>query len=412
MVKVKTYPNGLRVIVKEIEYVQSVTMGIMVGVGSAFETQSENGISHFIEHVNFKGTKKRTAFDISDEIDSIGAQINAFTSKDVTCYYVKCIRDHVEKSFEILSDIFLNSVYPKEELDKERTVIIEEINMTEDTPDDLCIDKLATAFFGDRGYGATILGPMENALRFSRDDIFNYRKKYYVPKNTVISFAGKVKYEEVIDMVGKYFAGYQGESIYVPHLVETNVYTNDVCVDKSIEQVHFGLAIPSAEISSDKRYASLCLSSILGGGMSSRLFQSVREKRGLAYSVYSFMSSYKEAGVLYIYAGVNPKTVKSAYDCILEELNGLSNNGITLKELNRAKEQIKGSTALSSESMSSLMMSYGKRLLLTNDIFDIEKELNKLSSLTLEDVNQLAKEKFNSSVMATSIVGKGVKPLR
>ncbi len=412
MVKVKTYPNGLRVIVKEIEYVQSVTMGIMVGVGSAFETQSENGISHFIEHVNFKGTEKRTAFDISDEIDSIGAQINAFTSKDVTCYYVKCIRDHVEKSFEILSDIFLNSVYPKEELDKERTVIIEEINMTEDTPDDLCIDKLATAFFGDRGYGATILGPMENALRFSRDDIFNYRKKYYVPKNTVISFAGKVKYEEVIDMVDKYFADYQGESIYVPHLVETNVYTNDVCVDKSIEQVHFGLAIPSAEISSDKRYASLCLSSILGGGMSSRLFQSVREKRGLAYSVYSFMSSYKEAGVLYIYAGVNPKTVKSAYDCILEELNGLSNNGITLKELNRAKEQIKGSTALSSESTSSLMMSYGKRLLLTNDIFDIEKELNKLSSLTLEDVNQLAKEKFNSSVMATSIVGKGVKPLR
>ena len=412
MVKVKTYPNGLRVIVKEIEYVQSVTMGIMVGVGSAFETQSENGISHFIEHVNFKGTEKRTAFDISDEIDSIGAQINAFTSKDVTCYYVKCIRDHVEKSFEILSDIFLNSVYPKEELDKERTVIIEEINMTEDTPDDLCIDKLATAFFGDRGYGATILGPMENALRFSRDDIFNYRKKYYVPKNTVISFAGKVKYEEVIDMVDKYFAGYQGESIYVPHLVETNVYTNDVCVDKSIEQVHFGLAIPSAEISSDKRYASLCISSILGGGMSSRLFQSVREKRGLAYSVYSFMSSYKEAGVLYVYAGVNPKTVKSAYDCILEELNGLSNNGITLKELNRAKEQIKGSTALSSESTSSLMMSYGKRLLLTNDIFDIEKELNKLSSLTLEDVNQLAKEKFNSSVMATSIVGKGVKPLR
>ena len=412
MVKVKTYPNGLRVIVKEIEYVQSVTMGIMVGVGSAFETKSENGISHFIEHVNFKGTQKRTAFDISDEIDSIGAQINAFTSKDVTCYYVKCIRDHAEKSFEILSDIFLNSVYPEEELDKERTVIIEEINMTEDTPDDLCVDNLATAFFGESGYGATILGPIKNALRFSRDDIFNYRKKYYVPKNTVISFAGKVKYEEVIEMVDKYFSSYQGESIYVPHLVESNIRANNVCVDKSIEQVHFGLAIPSEKISSDKRYACLCLSSILGGGMSSRLFQSVREKRGLAYSVYSFISSYKETGVLYIYAGVNPKTLDSAYSCILEELNTLSANGITLKELNRAKEQIKGSTALSSESTSSLMMSYGKRLLLSNDIFDIEKELNKLSALTLEDVNQVAKDKFNSSIMATSIVGKGVKPLR
>lgn len=412
MVKVKTYPNGLRVIVKEIEYVQSVTMGIMVGVGSAYETESENGISHFIEHVNFKGTQNRSAFDISDEIDSIGAQINAFTSKDVTCYYVKCIRDHVEKSFEILSDIFLNSIYPEEEIDKERTVIIEEINMTEDTPDELCVDKLATAFFGERGYGATILGPIENALRFNRQDIFDYRKKYYVPKNTVISFAGKVKYEEVVEMVDKYFANYHGESLIVPHLVETTVHTDNLFVDKSIEQVHFGLAMPAAEIGSDKRYASLCLSSVLGGGMSSRLFQSVREKRGLAYSVYSFISSYREAGALYVYAGVNPKTVKSAYDCILEEIDGLSANGITLKELNRAKEQIKGSTALSSESTSSLMMSYGKRLLLSNDIFDVEKELSKLSALTLDEVNQVAKERFNSSIMATSIVGKGVKPLR
>ena len=412
MVKVKTYENELRVIVKEIEYVQSVTMGIMVGAGSAYETAEENGISHFIEHVNFKGTEKRTAFDISDEVDSIGAQINAFTSKDVTCYYIKCIDEHVEKSFEILSDIFLNSVYPEEELDKERTVIIEEINMTEDTPDDLCIDKLATAFWGNKGYGATILGPIENAKRFSRNDIFNYRKKYYVPENTVISFAGKVKFERVVELIDRYFSSFKSEGAFVKPLLKPELILGDSCLDKPIEQAHIGLALPSIEMTSPDRSAALCLSSILGGGMSSRLFQSVREKRGLAYSVYSFISAYKETGVLYIYAGVNPKTVRQAYDCIIEELNSLSVNGISLKELNRAKEQIKGSTALSSESTSSLMMSFGKRLLLSNQIFDVEKELQKLSALKLEEANEVALRKFNCNQMATSIVGRSVSKLR
>ena len=411
MVKIKTYENGLRVIVKEIDYVQSVTMGIMVGVGSAYETAEENGISHFIEHVNFKGTKTRSAFDISDEIDGIGAQINAFTSKDTTCYYVKCINEHAEKSFEILSDIFLNSDYPEDELEKERTVIIEEINMTEDTPDDLCIDRLATAFFGERGYGATILGPIENARRFSRAYILAYKAKYYVPENTVISFAGKIKFENVIELVDKYFAGFNGSKLIIPK-INANYFTQDAFLDKPIEQAHLGIALPSIEITSPERSARLCLSSILGGGMSSRLFQSVREKRGLAYSVYSFMSSYKETGVLYIYAGVNPATVKQAYDCIIDDINLMAKDGITLKELNRAKEQIKGSTALSSESTSSLMMSYGKRLLLCNEIFDIEKELAKLSALTLDEVNLIAKKALNCSDMATSIVGKGVKPLR
>lgn len=412
MVKVKTYENGLRVIVKEIEYVQSVTMGIMVGAGSAYETAEENGISHFIEHVNFKGTEKRTAFDISDEVDGIGAQINAFTSKDVTCYYIKCIDEHVEKSFEILSDIFLNSLYPEDELDKERTVIIEEINMTEDTPDDLCIDKLATAFWGNKGYGATILGPIENAKRFSKEDIFNYRKKYYVPENTVISFAGKVKFEKVVELIDRYFSNFKSNGAFVKPLLKPELILGDACLDKPIEQAHIGLALPSIEITSPDRSASLCLSSILGGGMSSRLFQSVREKRGLAYSVYSFISAYKETGVLYIYAGVNPKMVEQAYDCIIDELNSLSINGISQKELNRAKEQIKGSTALSSESTSSLMMSFGKRLLLSNQIFDVEKELQKLSALKLEEVNEVALRRFNCNQMATSIVGRNVSKLR
>lgn len=412
MVKVKTYENGLRVIVNEIEYVKSVTMGIMVGVGSSNETKSENGISHFIEHVNFKGTTTRNAFQISDDIDCIGAQINAFTSKDVTCYYVKCLDEHTQKSFEILSDIFLNSTYPEEELDKERGVIIEEINMTEDTPDDLCIDKLATAYFGESGYGATILGPIENAKRFNREDIFAYKKKYYVPQNTVISFAGKVKFEQVCNLVDEYFANYQSEGEFSPTVISTKCLCENCAVNKEIEQAHLGIALPSININSSEKAAVLVLNSVLGGGMSSRLFQSVREKRGLAYSVYSFMSSYKETGVLYVYAGVNPKMLKNAYDCIIEEINNLAKNGITEKELNRAKEQIKGSTALSGESTSSLMMSFGKRLLLTNEIFNVDKELEKLSKLTLSEVNEVAKRRFSLENFSTSVVGKNVKPLR
>ncbi len=177
MIKVKTYENGLRLIVNSIDCVRSVSMGILVGAGSRLESDKENGISHFIEHVSFKGTTKRTSFDISDQTEGLGAQINAFTSKDVTCYYIKCTDEHVEECFDILSDLFLNSVYPEDELDKERGVVLEEINMAEDTPDDLCIDVLAKAYFGEGGYGSTILGPAENVSRFNREDVFEKKKK-------------------------------------------------------------------------------------------------------------------------------------------------------------------------------------------------------------------------------------------
>ena len=412
MIKVKTYENGLRLIVNESEYVKSVAMGILVGAGSYKETAEENGISHFIEHVNFKGTKKRTAFEISDEIDCIGAQINAFTSKDLTCYYVKCTYEHIDESFDVLSDIYLNSVYPEEELDKERGVIIEEINMTEDTPDDLCLETLSAAYFGERGYGATILGPMENAKRFTKKDILAYKNKHYVPKNTVISFAGKISFEKADELVQKYFSGFSGLDSFIAENINVNCLQLDKTVEKSIEQAHIAMAIPSLSITHPHRSASLCINSILGGGMSSRLFQTVREKQGLAYSVFSYLSSYRETGVVYFYAGVNPKNVKSAYDSILSEIDSISRNGITERELLRAKEQLKGSTVLSGESTASQMMSYGKRLLLVNEIFDMDAEFAKLSSITLEEANEVARTYYKSDVMATAIVGKNVKSLR
>lgn len=411
MVQTKTYENGLRIVVENIDYLRSVSMGILVGVGSCFETVQENGISHFIEHVNFKGTKKRSAFEISDEIDRIGAQINAFTSKDITCYYVKCIDEHIDQSFEILSDLFNNSVYPEDELDKERGVVIEEINMADDTPDDLCLDLLAESYFGKNGYGATILGPRENINNFKRTDILAYKRKYYLPSNTVISFAGKITFEKACEIVERNFnVKGQVDCVLFPQY-NTKCLCRHLAVDKAIEQNHIAIGIPGVCITSPDRAALICINSILGGGMSSRLFQSVREKYGLAYSVYSYLSTYKETGVFYIYAGVNPTKVGQAYDCIISEIKKVGANGITKDELTRAKEQIKGSTVLSSESTSSLMLSQGKRVLLTNEVFNIDQELEHLSLLTLDYVNEKARDYLNVNVLATAIVGKNVKAI-
>lgn len=411
MINKKEYSNGLKVVVENNSFVRSVSMGILVGAGSNCESSTENGISHFIEHVSFKGTKKRSSFDISDSIDGIGAQIDAFTSKDITCYYVKCTDEHTEDSFEILSDLFVNSVYPDEELDKERGVIIEEINMSEDSPDDLCLDLLANAYYGNQGFGQTILGSIDNVNRFSRDEIFAYKAKYYKPSNIVVSFAGNITIEQACRLVEKYLPT-DGVFDKTDLPIHSGVcHGNNLCANKSIEQNHIAIGFPGVNIQSPDRFALICLNTVLGGGMSSRLFQSVREQKGLAYAVYSYMSSYKDLGVMCVYAGVNPAKREVSYNCLIDEIRLFGKNGITANELNRAKEQIKGSTVLSRENMSSVMISQGKRLLLTGELFDIDKDLQTVSDLSLDDVNDIARTYFSLKKFATAIVGKDVKPL-
>lgn len=413
MIKVKTYENGLRVIVNQITGFRSVAVGVMVGTGSSKENEAENGISHFIEHVNFKGTKTRSAYDISDLTEGSGAQLNAYTAKDVTCYYVKCIDEKLEENFDVLADLFLNSVYPANELDKERGVIIEEIKMVEDTPDDLCIDSLANAYFGDRGFGATILGSESNVSRFKKADVLKYKSKHYTPDNTVISFAGNVSFEDAVKLVDKYFESFIAEknSAILSALPEVKPKWGKNAVQKSVEQAHIAVGFKSITAASEDKIPVLLVNSVLGGGMSSRLFQTLREKAGLAYTVYSYVSVYKEAGVLYLYAAVNRKNVQSAYDALLSEMRLISEKGITAKELERAKELIKGSTILSGESTSSRMMSQCKRLLLFNDVFDVEKELEKVSAVTLDKANETAAKYFLPELRATAVVGKNVSPL-
>lgn len=410
MVHFKQFDNGVRLIVKQMPGLMSVTMGIIVHTGASVETDEEDGISHFIEHMMFKGTNTHTAFQLSDEMDRIGAQVNAFTSKDITCYYTKSTTSHAHEAFDILAEMFLNSTFPKEEMVREKGVIVEEINMNDDTPDDYCLDLLSRAFFGDNGFGRNILGTRENVKRFTKADVEAYMSKYYTPDNIVISMAGNIEALEAESMVAKFFEGLpcvKSQSHPVPvKLVSKHLYKK-----KDIEQIHLGIAFPSV-----KRYerlfdATQIMNSVLGGSMSSRLFQKVREELGLAYTVYSYLSSYAETGSLVIYAGVNAenylKSVQAIFDCI----ESLRKRDISEDEFKRGKEQMISSSIFAQESTSSQMLLYGKELVYSGKVYDFENRVEKISAVTLDDVMEALEYSFDKTYLATSIVGNVDKPL-
>lgn len=401
----KTYPNGLKFIVNKIDGLLSVSCGILVKTGSCNETSKNNGISHFIEHNFFKGTKKRTAFNISDDIDGIGAQINAFTSKELTCYYTKSTSEHFEKTLEVLSDIFFNSIFDEREMDKERQVILEEINMTLDSPEDICSDLLAKAYYGNNGYGQTILGPSKNILRFNRDDVLDYISKYYSADNVCISIAGNVDIELAERLVDKYFA-----QNFIKN--KSSKQKNQKCYNfdklykyKKSEQTHIALSFPAFSIMEDKNIPTSILNVVLGGGMSSRLFQKIREEMGLAYSVYSYVSQYKNNGVLEVFAGVGNGNHEKAFTAIIDEIKLLNSKGISEKEFLRGREQVKSSFILGQENTTSQMLIHGKYLLFLNKEFDFEKRINDLNAVSLSNVNDVAGEIFNLDNFATAIVG-------
>ncbi len=410
MVHFKQLDNGLRLVVNQMSGLMSVTMGILVHTGASVESDKEDGISHFIEHMMFKGTKKRTAFKISDEMDRIGAQMNAFTGKDLTCYYAKSTTGHAEEAFEILADLFLNSTFPEDELAREKGVIIEEINMNEDTPDDLCLDMLSRAYYGERGYGRNILGPRKNVEGFTRDDIKSYMQRRYCSDNIVISMAGNIDINIAEAMVEKYFAGIQ-KCCCSKTDVKVELQAKSLYKTKDIEQVHIGIAFPSV-----KRYdklfdATQIMNAILGGSMSSRLFQTVREELGLAYTVYSYISTYCETGTLAVYAGVNAEKYKQSAEAIYSCVNDLRKKNISEEEFLRGKEQLISSQIFAQESTSSQMLLFGKELLYRGRVYNFEDRVNKISSVTLKDVLDAIDVNFDDKFKAVSLVGAVDKPL-
>lgn len=410
MVHFKQLDNGLKLIVNKMDGLLSVTMGILVHTGAAQENDSEDGISHFIEHMTFKGTKKRTSFQISDEMDRIGAQMNAFTGKDMTCYYAKSTTGHAAEAFEILADIFLESTFPEEEMVKEKGVIIEEINMNEDTPDDLCLDLLSNAYFGKRGYGRNILGPKKNVSGFTKADVAAYTDKHYVPENIVISMAGNIDIKLAEELVLKYFSDLKGKRS-CGREVKIELQGKSLFKHKDIEQVHIGIAFPSVKRYDEAYDATQIMNVILGGGVSSRLFQTVREELGLAYTVYSYVSTYAEAGALSVYAGVNTEKYLSSVDAIYRCIDDLRKKNISKEEFLRGKEQLVSSSIFSQESTSSQMLLFGKELLYSGRVYDFEDRINKLNAVTLDDVLAAVDRNFDEKFKATSVVGAVDKPL-
>lgn len=391
MIKVRNLTCGARLIMEQIPYVQSVSIGIWVKAGAVNEVPEISGISHFVEHMMFKGTAKRSAKKIAEDADRIAGQINAFTGKEATCYYMKTLSSNFSKGAEILLDMFLNSLFDQEELDRERQVILEEMKMIEDSPEDDIHDIIAELSFKGDKLANSIIGSEKSLLAVNHDVMRDYVDKQYIAQNVVVSISGNFDEEEVFEMFdGKFHElikdeeKLQSESrfIYEPN------FRSKV---KDIEQSHICLAVPSMYREDPRFHAWTIVNNIMGGSMSSRLFQNIREAKGLAYSVYSMNSAYTDKGYFCIYAGVSHDKINACIEGIKEELDILSTKGISKDEIDIAKEQIKGSYIYSMENTNSRMFSIGRNLLLDNAIHETEEVIDKMNKVTEEDVHEVCR---------------------
>ncbi|MCK2019448.1 M16 family metallopeptidase [Peribacillus frigoritolerans] len=392
MIKKYTCQNGVRIVLENIPTVRSAAIGVWIKTGSRNETPELNGVSHFLEHMFFKGTTKRNAREIAESFDSIGGQVNAFTSKEYTCYYAKVMDNHASYALEILADMFFNSTFDGEELKKEKNVVYEEIKMYEDTPDDIVHDLLSKAVYENHPLGYPILGTENTLETFNSDTLKKYVHDMYTPDKVVVSIAGNVD-EKLINEVESYFGSYQGGEERL-ELVKPSFHENRITRKKDTEQAHLCLGYNGLEIGNDKTYSLITLNNILGGSMSSRLFQDVREQRGLAYSVYSYHSSYQDSGMVTVYGGTGTNQLDSLYETIQETLDTLKRDGITEKELRNSKEQLKGSLMLSLESTNSRMSRNGKNELMLGEHRSLDDIIIKIDEVTEDTVNELANQIF------------------
>lgn len=389
-----TLPNGLRVVAELIPHVRSISMGIWVHTGSKYEDKKSNGISHFLEHMLFKGTKKRTARQLAEAFDEIGGQVNAFTSKEITCYYAKVLDDHFAISLEILADMFLESIFSEVEIEKEKKVVVEEIRMIEDTPDDLVHDCLAEVSFENSALGFPVIGTVENVQHFSRDDLIKYRNHHYHPKNVVIALAGNLP-DNFLQLVESFFQDYQSEQQTAKE--HQPVFTPNVKIkQKATEQTHICIGLPGLPIDDPRIYQVVLLNTIVGGNMSSRLFQRIREEKGLAYSVFSYHSSYKKAGLFAIYAGTKHGQEDELVSNVQAILKEVQQDGITKKELTKAKEQLKSNLMLGLESTNNRMSRLGRNEILLEKHLSLDDLVDQVNRISLDDLNSLASQLFAS----------------
>ena len=337
MYKTHTLSNGLTIIGEEIPYLKSITLGVWVNAGSRIENEELGGISHFIEHMLFKGTKNRTSKEIASTIDNLGGQINAFTSKECTCYYVKLLDEHIDIGIDILSDMFLNPLFDEKDIDKERQVIIEELKMYEDSPEDLVYDLLMEGIYKTDALGMNIIGTEESLYNMNRNTIKDYFDKYYVASNSVISISGNFKFEEMVNLIESKFKDLPMGNVDI-EITEPEFHPCFIARNKDTEQVNLAISLKAIPLEyREDAYALSIINNIFGGSISSRLFQNIRESKGLVYSIYSAPSLYRKSGELGIYASMSNENLKKVYNLVLEEIDNLRQNHLTDKEIKESK---------------------------------------------------------------------------
>lgn len=395
--------NGLPVVMESLKNMRSVALGIWVKVGSRNEPPEKNGVSHFLEHMFFKGTKKRTARDIAIEIDSLGGDLNAFTSKESTTFYIKLLDEYLEEGAELLLDVFLHSTFPEEDVEKEKKIIKEEIKMVEDTPDDYIHDLFNQTVWGHSGLGQPVLGHRETVKSFTKDDLLSHIRKYYGTKDIVVSCAGNFEHEHLLSILNKNLGSLRRGS--EPDRGALPDFKGKVEVfSKDLSGVHLCLGVKGLPQASKERYTLYVLNTILGAGISSRLFQEVREKRGLAYSIYSFMTSYFDAGVWGIYAGVSRKKVREVLELILKEMHSLKDT-LNETELKRAKNQLKGNIILGLELTSSRMNNIARQEIYYGRYYSPKEIMKKIDSITLNQIRELAERLVKKEWFSLAIHG-------
>src|SRR5579885_383224 len=404
-------PNGLTVITEEMKHIRSISIGIWMKTGSRDEDLPWNGISHFIEHMVFKGTQNRTAEQIARQVDSIGGNMDAFTAKECISFSIKVLDEHLPIAMEVLSDLVLNPVFDAQDISRERGVILEEIKMDEDNPDYLVHEIFTQNFWKDHPLGRPILGTRETVRRFERDTLFNFYGQRFHGSNMIFSAAGNIDHDTFVEQVTRRFESLPaGEPITVqasPKTAARIILKNK----KALEQVQLCLGVPAPPIADESRYATLVLNTILGGGMSSRLFQTVREERGLAYSIYSDLNPYRDTGSLCVYAGTSADRAVQVVQLVMEQFRRLKTEPLPADELRRAKDQLKGNLLLSLESSMSRMSNLARQQMHFNYFFGMQEILDRVESITEDQVMAMANHLFQPEMVAVTLLGRldGIK---
>lgn len=405
-VEVTTLPNGVRVISETMPHVRSASIGVWIGTGARCETPRENGICHFLEHMVFKGTTSRSAEDIARQVDSIGGHMDAFTAKELVSYNVKVLDQHLPLAVDILSDLVLNPILREDDIEKEKGVILEELKMDVDNPEYLVHEIFSSNFWKGHSLGRPILGTKRTIQSFDRSRIHDYHQRYYKPSNITITAAGNLSHKTLLDLVGNRFGQLKDTGVPTPDTKPETHSVVDLRNKRSLHQVHLCLGTPSYPLPHESRFACYLLNTVLGGGMSSRLFQNIREKQGLAYAVFSELSLYRDTGCLAVYAGTSLETTNRVVECILKEFSELKQNGVSEDELRRAKEHLKGSIMLGLESTSSRMGNLARQALYFGRFFSLDEMAESIETVTAEQVQKIAQEFFQPDRIAVTVLGR------